>query len=229
MSVFFHAAEQHPVCSVERSPRASDLLIIGYHRSRRLVMNHEGEIWFVKAHSQRRPCHQRLHPVVEQGLFQGGPPLARLARIRRHIQATCPEPFGHLYCIPYRQGVDDAVALQGRHLCGQPGQTLRLTWQAYCLQRQRWSVQVAAQNIEIGSEHCTQDRPSPCCSRWRWSLAAVGSVAAYARCVPIAGSAAGSRGPSPRCSAPHRSPAGQSERRCLPDLRAEALIGQSLG
>ena len=73
-------------------------------------MDHEGQIRLVEAHAQRRRRDQRLHPVLQQGLLQVGPALARLARVGGHVQAARPKPLRHLYRIAHRQRVDDPVA-----------------------------------------------------------------------------------------------------------------------
>ena len=53
----FLTAEKHPVSRVEGATGTPDLLVIGHHRARRLVMDHEGDVRLVETHPQRRRGH----------------------------------------------------------------------------------------------------------------------------------------------------------------------------
>src|SRR5664280_2847433 len=119
-------------------------------------MNDKAQVWFVKTQAQRRCCHQRFHPVVQQCLLEFRPVAATVASIRHCMYSVQCEPFGHLDCIPYRQGVDDAAARHGRYLCGQPCQAFSLAVQADGLKLERWPVQFPPRHIEVGAQYSLQ-------------------------------------------------------------------------
>ena len=52
---FFPAAQQYSVSSIERAAGAADLLVVGHHRTRHLVMDHEGQVRLVETHAERNP------------------------------------------------------------------------------------------------------------------------------------------------------------------------------
>ncbi|MEY2407895.1 MAG: hypothetical protein QOF48_565 [Verrucomicrobiota bacterium] len=66
----------------ERAPSAAHLLVVGHHRTRRLVVDHKTQVGFVETHAQRSRRNKSLHAVLQQRLLQFHTVPARLSGVR---------------------------------------------------------------------------------------------------------------------------------------------------
>ena len=172
-------------------------------------MHDEAEVGLVEAHAERGGGDQRLDPVGEQVLL--GLRAARRPRSGRCSDATAmpaaAQERGDLLGGGDGQRVDDAGARAGRRggrrarPAGAPASGSSQHGQA-----QRLAVERAAQHQRVvaGRRAARRRRRRPARWRWRWSRAPGVPAGSSASSVRSAGSRAGSRGPSRRCSAPRR-------------------------
>ena len=78
------AAQQDDVGVLDAAAGAADLLVVGDHRARRLVVHDEAQVGLVVAHPERARGDDRLDLVAEQPVLGGDPRIGLvLAAVRR--------------------------------------------------------------------------------------------------------------------------------------------------
>ena len=228
--VVLAAGEQDPVRVLDGSARAAHLLVVGDRRPGPLVVDDEAEVRLVEAHPQRDRRHQRLEPVREQVLLE------RLALLGIDVRVVGPgidapsaEPAGDPLRVGDREAVDDAGAWHRGQVLRQPGEPLGLVSQRDRVQVQRVAGQRSADDHHVVAElardvldHAVVGGRGRAQDRDVAGPATAGS----GRC---AGSRAGSRGPSRRCSAPRPRRTGRSSPGSRAAAAREVLVGEPLG
>ncbi len=110
---------------IDAAPRAADLLVVGHHRSRRLVVHDKGEIGLVIAHAQRARGTDRLDLVGQQSILGrdavGG---VLVAAVGQRADPARVEERRHLIGVALGERVDDPGAIELRQVLGQPRQPL---------------------------------------------------------------------------------------------------------
>ena len=134
------AAQQDHVGVIDAATGAADLLVVGHHGTRGLVMDDEGEVGLVVAHPQRARGTDRLD-VVGQQPFLGRDAVrgVLIPAVGQCTDALRVEERRHLIGVALGQGVDDPGAVDGAvraQILGQPGQPLRGPGQVDDLQAQ---------------------------------------------------------------------------------------------
>ena len=133
------AAEQNSISGGKRTASPAHLLVVSNHRAGSLVVNHKGEIGFVKTHAQRGGRHQNLHAVLQQRIFQFHSTFASLSAVRLRLNALRLKPTCHLHRVAHGERVNDAAALDIRQVGCQPTHPFGLTRDADGLKQERRS------------------------------------------------------------------------------------------
>ena len=193
-------AQEHDLGAVDGAPRAADLLVVGDHRARRLVVHDEAEVRLVVAHPERARRHHGLELVGQQPLLDLHPPRALdLAAVGLGRDPAARQPVGHQLGVALGERVDDPRARELRQARRQPREPLGAARQVDDLEPQARPPQRAAVGASgrtpraAAAPRCRRPRgrwPSP---SWR---APRRRRAAGRASPPAGGSRAGSRAPS---------------------------------
>ena len=207
------AAQEHHLGVLDRAPGTADLLVVGDHAAGRLVVHDEAEVGLVVAHAERARGDDRLEVVAQQPLLDrdaivGG----AVAAVGLGGDAVAAQPLRDQLGVALGERVDDPRAREVGQVLREPREAVGLAGQVDDLEAQARAPERAA----VGAQRRRRGRCSAAPrrrrrrDRWRSpSCTAPARPRAAARaCRRCGGSRGGSRGPSRRCSAPRRSPAG---------------------
>ena len=208
------ARQQHHLCAAfESAPGPADLLVVRDRRRRRAQVHDEPEVRLVEAHAESAGRDQRLDPVGQQVLLCLARPSGSSRRCTRHGRAPRAQEGGGFVGGGDGQRVDDAGAGQLAELVGEPAEPLVRRRQPDHAQPERVPVQRPAQHQRLAGTGPELLGHVGCYPRVRGGRGRQhrdpGRQLRPAACA-AGGSPAGSRGPSPRCSAPRRPPAARS-------------------